>query len=136
MQSIMKSDETFSLPKPPGENATYNLYFRGPRFQCNTAQYNRTIHVDSHHEEGESLSTLSFESRWEPESLRYSVMRNEIANFSARRDADNHTSWEALAKTSAQICEAQSLVYNLSVKFPRGVQELQYSLGETEKLSA
>ncbi|KAH6870614.1 hypothetical protein BKA58DRAFT_385377 [Alternaria rosae] len=133
-QAIVFNNQMFTLPGYPGENSTYRLQFRGPRFRCTTAQYNSTLPLD--YISPSRLQAPIFTTAWDQERLMYMSKQCDIANYTVQRDPSiGALVWAANCVVKEQICIAESVLYNISVMFPRGIQTVDYSFSGSKALS-
>lgn len=132
-RSIIINDQVFNLPGHPGENATYELQFRGPQFRCNVSTYNSSIPL----EYDKTFSTLSgavFVSAWLNDSLTLSVKQHNISSYSVLQNDQNTTSYQAHVETTERSCSPKSVLYNADVSFPRGVQKIEHRLSDEKEI--
>jgi hypothetical protein len=129
-QATVFNNQMFTLQGYAGENSTYHLQFRAPRFQCTTAQYNSTLLID--YKLGRRIEAPTFATVWDRERLIYSSKQYNIANYTVQRDLNSGLVWNANCVIEEQICMAQSVHYDVNVTFPRGVQTVSYSLGDAK----
>lgn len=122
----------FTLPGHPGENSSYDLKFRGPHSRCTTAQYNSTVVID--YKRRRYLQVPMFTTTWDQERLIYSSKQYAIPNYTVQRDLSNEIVGEANCRVEEQICIAQSVLYNVTITFPRGVQTVDYSFSGAKAL--
>jgi hypothetical protein len=73
-------------------------------------------------------------SEWDSDSLLYSVTQHQIGNFTVQRSPHNVPSYEAIVETTEQSCEAVSVLYDVDVTFPRGIQTIQHFLSDVRAL--
>jgi hypothetical protein len=73
-------------------------------------------------------------SKWDRESLLYSVTQHQIGNYTVQRGPRNATSHEASVETTEQSCEAMSVLYAVEVTFPHGIRTMQHSLSDIRSL--
>ena len=160
MQSILISDQIFTLPMPPGENSAYSLRFRGPKFRCTAKHYNDTIPL--HHippvaaergtptEDGgttwlyqgseypgppqSSLAAQVFLSTWDSDRLIYSKEQHNISSYETYISPGNVTEWTAFTAAEMQVCEPLSVLYDINVTFPRGIQNISYTSSDAKPL--
>jgi hypothetical protein len=149
-KSAIINNQVFDLPVHPGENSTYNLQFRGPQLRCTSlSYYNNTSPLEyySPKEVGDlpSLVTPIFVSKWDWESRwhqdsqdapLYTVATHEITNYTAQRTSKNETSFQGFGTTVEQSCKPYTVLYDVNVSFPRGIQTIQYSRSNLEKLAS
>ena len=131
-QTIMFNSQILALPNHPGENSTYNLQFRGPYLNCTTVQYNSTLVLE--YKPREHIKAPLFVSAWDQSRQTYSLTQYNISNFIAQRALNSSIVWFAHAIIKEQICNAQSLLYDVNVTFPRGVQTVGYLRSDAEAL--
>jgi hypothetical protein len=129
-QATVFNNQMFTLPGHAGENSTYHLHFRAPRFQCTTTQYNDTLPI-GHNSRGR-LKAPTFATVWDRERLIYSSKQYYIANYTVQRDLNSGLVWNSNCIIKEQICMAQSVHYDVNVTFPRGVQTISYSIGDAK----
>jgi hypothetical protein len=124
-RSILINDEVFSLLASPGDNSTYHLQFRGPQFRCTTANHNITVPLD-----GTVYNNgLVFVSKWESESLRYSIAQHSIEVLRNNQSVNlTHYSIGFME----QSCETVSMLYDVEVSFPRGLRQIKHSCSNAE----
>jgi hypothetical protein len=149
-KSLVYNSQVFNMPVHPGENSTYNLKFRGPQLRCTYSKYNNTFpmeYVPSEDEDPEAPDTLiapAFESRWDRASRWYrasrdaslcSIATHNTLNYTLQRTSKNVISFEGFRETSEQICKAHSVLYDVNISFPRGLQTVQHSMSNLELLS-
>jgi hypothetical protein len=118
-RSILINNQVFSSIASLGENSTYHLQFRGPQFRCTRVDHNVSVPIDGMvYNDG-----LVFESKWESESLRYSIAQHWL------RDA-NETYYDV--QSMKQLCEPVSMLYDIEVSFPRGLRKIEHSCSDAE----
>ena len=132
--AIKFNNQIFPLPGHPGENSTYNLQFRGPRFECTTSQYNTTLALD--YIPGKYAKVPVFISAWNRERKEHSLKQHRIASYGAQRNLDGSLVWNAYGVRNEQVCKAKSALYNVSITFPRGIQTIDYTLSDVKTISS
>jgi len=133
-QAMISNNQVFTLPSHPGENSTYRLQFRGPHFRCTTTQYDSTVTLN--YTPPASLLAPIFTTAWDQERMTYMSKQYDIANYSVQRDLESEALvWDANCVVDEQICISESVLYNLSVTFPRGLQTVDYSFSDSKALS-
>jgi hypothetical protein len=135
--------QVFNLPVHPGENSTYNLRFRGPQFRCTSLpDYNNTIPLDYYGPD--SLITPTFVSKWDRESRwnldlqdvpLYSIAKHVLRTWTTQRTSKNVTSFEGFRTSAEQICKPLSVLYDVNISYPRGIQTVQYTRSDMKMLS-
>jgi hypothetical protein len=139
-QSIIVNNQVFNLPVHPGENSTYGFQFRGPQFCCAISRYHSSIPLlfspnnPDHPDYPDLLEGLVFDSKWDLMSLLYSVIQHRIGNYTIQRGSQNITTYTAFVETIEQSCRADSVLYDVNVTFPRGVQKFEHSLSDARPL--
>jgi hypothetical protein len=143
---IIVNNQVLNLPRNPGENATYGLQFRGPQLRCNTLQENSTFpleyktDIEEHFlEESGGLIAPAFESKWrwkqDPRDWPlYSVANHTIMAYTVQRTSENVTTYEGFRTTWKTICRPHSVLYDVKVSFPHGIQTIQHSTSNEEIL--
>jgi len=131
-QAIVFNNQMFTLPGHPGENSSYDLEFRGPQFTCTTEQYNSDVAID--YKQRLYLEVPMFTTTWDQEQLIYSSKRYDISNYTVQGDPSNEIVGEANCRVEEQICIAQSVLYDVAITFPRGVQTVEYSFSGAKVL--
>ena len=131
-QSILIDNHVFNLPKNPGENSTYKLQFRGPQLRCNSSQFDNSIPLKE--TDPRALSGDVFVSKWLTDSLSLSVQQHNISDYSISRNNQNITVYEAHVETTEQTCISKSVLYDVNITFPRGVQKLEYYLSDEKHM--
>jgi hypothetical protein len=144
------NNQIFNLPVHSGENSTYNLKFRAPQLRCTSPpyynntyplEYHRPLEIGGH----SRLVTPVFVSRWEQnlqwyqdsqDAPLYSIAKHVPLNFTARRTSENVTSFEVFRTTAEMTCKPQSVLYDVKVSFPRGIQTVQHTTSDMKMLSA
>jgi hypothetical protein len=142
----------FNLPVHPGENSTYNLHFRGPQLRCTgPSYYNNTSPLEYYppgkfeKNEGPSLVTPTFVSEWNWDLRRglksrdaplYSIAKHVPLTVTAQRTSKNATSFEVQRATAELFCKPYSMLYDVKVSFPRGIQTVQYTTSDMKMLSS
>jgi hypothetical protein len=135
-----------NLPVHPGENSTYNLKFRGPQLRCTVSQYNNSFPIETSslgiHD---ALVAPAFESKWDwgsscyrssQDAPLYTVDYHNTLWFTAQRTSNNVTSFKGFRETHEQICKPHSVLYDVNISFPRGVQTVRHSRSNWELLSS
>ncbi|KAL5115718.1 hypothetical protein ACEQ8H_006430 [Pleosporales sp. CAS-2024a] len=151
-KSIVIHNQVFNLPVYSGENSTFNLQFRGPQLRCTSPpDYNNTYPLEYHsghalEVEDEisissgSLRTPVFVSKWDHirdslDAPLYSITKHVPLNVTARRTPTNVTSFQVSRLTSEMTCKPESVLYNIKVSFPRGIQTIQHTTSDRRMLS-
>jgi len=75
-----------------------------------------------------------FKSTWDQEHLIYSSKQYVISNYTVQGDLSNEIVGEANCRVDEQVCIAQSVLYDVTITFPRGVQTVDYSFGGARAL--
>jgi len=101
--------------------------------RCNSSQYGNSIPLYAT-EGGDNLFGANFVSKWITDSLSLSVQQHDISNYSMSRNDQNITVYEAQVKTTEQACISKSVLYDVNVTFPRGVQKLEYRLSDEDDM--
>ena len=73
-------------------------------------------------------------SSWDDQKLIHSLTQYDIKTFNAHCRSNNSLVWNAYAVANEQVCESVSVLYNVSVTFPRGVQTVDYSISDARTL--
>jgi hypothetical protein len=138
-QSIVTNNQVFSMPAHPGENSSYRLQFRGPQLRCELSKYNISIPleyrtIDTTEKPTDALTALVFESEWDRKDLSYSVTQHNINNYTVQRTTKNITVYQAIVNTTKQSCRSVSVLYDVEIDFPRGVQTIQHSFSDEREL--
>jgi len=131
-QAIVFNNQMFTLPGHPGENSSYHLKFRGPQFRCTTKQYNSSVVID--YQQRVYLEVPMFATTWDQEQLLYSSKQYFISNYTVQGDPSNEIVGEANCRVEEQICIAYSVLYDVTITFPRGVQTVDYSFSGAKAL--
>ena len=129
-QAIVFNNQMFTLPSHPGENSTYRLQFRGPHFRCTTTRYNSTLVLD--YKPWEYIEALRFTTAWDRERLIYTSRQFYITGYTVKRELSGDLAGEANCMVEEQICIAQSVLYNASITFPRGIQTVDYTTSDSK----
>jgi hypothetical protein len=138
----------FNLPVYPGENSTYNLQFRGPQVRCTSTSYNKTFPLE-YQPPRDPTSVLSlvapaFVSKWDwnlewnrdsQDAPLYYVVKYLPLTWTASRTSTNATSYEVLLATAELSCKPYSMLFNVEISFPHGIQTVQYTTSDVELLS-
>jgi hypothetical protein len=141
-KSVVINGQVLNLPVHPGENSTYNLKFRGPQLRCTVSQYNNSFPFE--HTSLDGLVAPAFESKWDWGSSWYGASRDaplytvDYHNtlwFTPQRTFNNVTSFKGFRETYEQTCKPQSVLYDVNISFPRGVQTVQHSRSNWKLLS-
>lgn len=132
-RSIIIDNHVFNLPNHPGENSTYKLEFRGPQLRCDVSTYNSSIPLE-YDEEYHTLSGAVFVSAWNKDSLTLSIKHHNISSFSTVLSDHNTKSYQADVETTELVCGPKSVLYNVHVSFPRGVQKIEYGISDENAL--
>lgn len=131
-QAIVFNNQMFTLPSHPGENSTYQLQFRGPHFRCTTTRYNSTIALD--YKPWGYIEALEFTTAWDRERLIQTSRQFYITSYTVKRELSGDLVGEATCMVEEQICIAQSVLYNVSITFPRGVQTVDCFFSDLKAL--
>jgi hypothetical protein len=130
-QSIITNDQVFDLLPHSGEHSSLNLQFRAPQFQCTVLVYNHSVPFEHPSDGSRTLTNLTFESKWHSDQhLLYSVMKHDAKSLTVKRSPDNETTYEANMETFAQSCKPNSMLYNVTISFPRSVRQIQHTLSD------
>jgi hypothetical protein len=57
-------------------------------------------------------------------------MKHDVKSLTVKRSPDNETTYEANMETFAQSCKPNSVLYNVTISFPRGVRQIQHTLSD------
>jgi hypothetical protein len=57
-------------------------------------------------------------------------MKHDVQSLTVKRSPDNETTYEANMETFAQSCKPNSMLYNVTISFPRGVRQIQHTLSD------
>jgi len=129
----MIDNHVFNLPEHPGENSTYKLQFRGPQLRCSSSQYGNYISLYAS-EPATDLRGAVFVVKWQTYSLSLFVQQHNISSYSISRSDQNATDYKAHVETTEQACISKSVLYDVNITFPRGVQKLEYHLSDEEDM--
>jgi hypothetical protein len=141
-KSVVVNGQVFNLPVHPGENSTYDLKFRGPQLRCTVSQYNNSFPFE--HTSLDGLVAPAFESKWNwglswygasRDAPLYTVDYYNTRWFTPQRTSNNVTSFKGFRETYEQICKPYSVLYDVNISFPRGVQTVHHSRSNWELLS-
>ena len=111
------------------------MQFRGPHFRCTTANYDSSLKIDYSSSSKQSLQAPIFTTAWDREGLIYSSRQYDITNYTVRRNLSGELVWHVNCVVKEQICTAQSVLYSVTVAFPRGIQTVDHSFSDAQKLS-
>jgi hypothetical protein len=128
---IIMNGQVLDLLVYPGENSTFNLQFRAPQFHCNSSTYNHTQPLED--SLGGSGITPIFESEWHSPSsdnhiFKYTLRKHSVKYLTIKRRPDNLIPPEAQLETFEQSCWPISMLYNVTISFPRGVRKIEHTL--------
>jgi hypothetical protein len=88
---------------------------------------------------GPSFASIwDWESRWDQGSRDaplYSVAKHDPLTYTSRRTSQNESSYEVLHETAELTCKPNSVLYDIKVSFPRGIQTVQYTTSDVKPLS-
>jgi hypothetical protein len=148
-KSVVINNQVLTLPAPTGENSTYDLQFRGPQLRCTgPSYYNNTSPLTYYGGEDVGyrlLSTPALVSKWDWRSRwlletrdapLYSITKHEPLTLTARCASSNSTSFEILRATTELICKPYSVLYDVKVSFPRGIQTIQHTTSDMKTLTS
>jgi hypothetical protein len=124
--SILINNQVFSSLASPGENFTYHLQFRAPQFRCTVAIHNISVPLDGVlYNDG-----LVFESKWDSQSLHYSVKQSRYEEIDLRQDHRRVTNYNI--ELTEQTCEPVSMLYDVETSFSRGLRKIEHSCSDAE----
>jgi hypothetical protein len=135
-RGIIMNDQVLDLLVHPGENSTFNLHFRGPQFRCNSSVYNHSRPLeDPWIDPMRLLQIPEFVSEWHsPNSdnhlLKYIIRKHSIESITVERRPDNTTTYNAQLETFEQSCWPRSMLYNVTISFPRGSRKIEHTLSD------
>jgi hypothetical protein len=135
-RSTIMNGQVLDLIVHPGENSTFNMQFRAPQFHCTSSAYNHSLDLrDPLYDSTNLLLTPEFASEWHtPASdehiLKYSVRKHSLESVTVIRRPDNITTYEAQLETFEQSCWPKSMLYNVTISFPRGVRKIEHTLSD------
>jgi hypothetical protein len=79
----------------------------------------------------DALTALVFSSEWNSSTLLYSFKQHNInKNYTISQDSQNTTTYEASADTTEMSCSAVSVLYDVEVRFLRGVRTIRHSMSD------
>jgi hypothetical protein len=147
-KSVVINNQVFTLPVNTGENSTYNIQFRGPQLRCTgPSYYNNTSPLEDYAGQDflrRMLSTPGLVSKWDwdsrwftgmQEAPLYSITKHEPLTVTAWCPSINSTSFEILRATTELICKPYSVLYDVKVSFPRGIQTIQHTTSDIKPLT-
>lgn len=147
-KSMVTNNQMFNQPVYPGKNSTYNLQFRGPQLHCTSTSYNKTLPLDYQGPQlpgaAPSLAAPVFVSKWDwdlewnrgaQDAPLYYVAKYTPLTWFASRTSTNITSYQVLLETAELSCKPHSMLYNVEISFPHGIQTVHYTTSDVETLS-
>ena len=140
-RSILTDSHIFNLPKPIGENSSYQLQFWAPQFVCNSSTFKDSMELEYVITDLETtLNAVVYEVHWENSELF--VKKNQILGYYRQYHYKNETTtsnnankiYRAVVKTERMDCKTYSMAYDLHVNYPKGVQQISYSISDSKPL--
>jgi hypothetical protein len=138
-QSITTNNLIFDFFGHPDENSTFNMQFRAPQFQCTVSTYNHSIPLFdiSPVNEEPFMPYLEFTSKWGSslwDANVYTVEKHSIKSITVKSSPDNSTTYAARVETFKQSCKTNSMLYNITISFPRGVRKIEHTLSDARPM--
>jgi hypothetical protein len=139
-RSVIMNDQVLDLLVHPGENSTFNLQFRAPQFHCNSSVYNHSYPLEDPWTRPDAFLRIpEFASEWpwpgsDKDVLKYTIRKHSIESITVKRRQDNIATYDAQLETFEQSCWPISMLYNVTISFPRGVRKIEHKLSDARAI--